>query len=160
MFIGVKITVLKTSFNQDYHQQEKQVHYSPPLIIHKFNDLDHKQCFLAQLIRDVDFSFYYEKGEKIELEIMVYPDKNTHRLLNNGRSINTDSIKILGKYELNGSNIEFNFINTKINKSGKLKKYIMEDSLEIEFTTFNTEDNLFIISTPSIKGYMSFLSDI
>jgi len=154
MFIGVKITVLK---NQDYQQQEKQVHYSPPLIIHKFNDWDHKKCFLAQLIRDVDFSFYYEKEEKIELEILVYPDKNTHRLLNNGRCINTDSIKILGKYELNGSNIEFNFINTKINKSGKLKKKFTDEYLEIEFTTFNTEDNLFIVSTPSIKGYMSFL---
>jgi hypothetical protein len=160
MFIGVKITVLKTLFNHGLQPIEKQVYYSPSLIIHKFNDLDHKQCFLAQLIRDVDFSFYYEKGEKIELEILVYPEKNTYRLLNSGRSINMDDIKILGKYELNGSNIEFNFINTKINKSGKLKKNIIEDSLEIEFTTFNTEDNLFIISTPSIKGYMSFLSDI
>lgn len=157
MFIGLKITVLKTSFNQGLQPIEKQVYYSPSLIIHKFNDFDHKKCFLAQIIRDVDFSFYYEKGEKIELEILVYPEKNTYRLLNSGRSVNTDSIKILGKYQLNESDIEFNFVNTKINKSGKLKKKITEEYIEIEFTTFNTEDNMFIVSTPSIKGYMSFL---
>ena len=78
---------------------------------------------MGQIIRDVDFSFYYEKGEKIELEIIEYPDKNTYRLLNNNRPINKDNIKILGKFELNDSNIEFNFVNSKINKSGKIIEY-------------------------------------
>lgn len=65
-------------------------YYSKPLIIN-----DNSDIFIAQLIRDVDFSFIANKNDNIYMEIIEYPNKNSYYDANIKNNIN---FKKFGSY--------------------------------------------------------------
>ena len=65
-------------------------YYSKPLIIN-----DNSDIFIAQLIRDVDFSFIANKNDNIYMEIIEYPNKKSYYDANIKNNIN---FKKFGSY--------------------------------------------------------------
>lgn len=126
--------------------------YSKPFILN--NEL--KDKFIAQLIRDVDFSILLKNGEMIILDIIIYPNRNSYYEANSKNTSN-NLFKKLGSYNLLFESIEdTNFYGFK---KGYFKKLLDEDNdLNISFTTIyrSNEDN-YIVTTPVIYGNKNYL---
>ena len=126
--------------------------YSKPFILN--NEL--KDNFIAQLIRDVDFSILLKNGEMIILDIIIYPNKSSYYEANSKNTSN-NLFKKLGSYNLLFESIEdTNFYGFK---KGYFKKLLDEEyDLNISFTTIyrSNEDN-YILTTPVIYGNKNYL---
>jgi hypothetical protein len=126
--------------------------YSKPFILN--NEL--KDKFIAQLIRDVDFSILLKNGEMIILDIIIYPNKSSYYEANSKNTSN-NLFKKLGSYNLLFESIEdTNFYGFK---KGYFKKLLDEEyDLNISFTTIyrSNEDN-YIVTTPVIYGNKNYL---
>ena len=126
--------------------------YSKPFLLN--NEL--KDEFIAQLIRDVDFSILLKNGEMIILDIVIYPNKNSYYEANSKNTSN-NLFKKLGSYNLLFESIEdTNFHGFK---KGYFKKLLDQDNnLTISFTTIyrKNEDN-YIVTTPVIYGNKNYL---
>ena len=46
--------------------------YSKPFIM----NIESNNTFIAQILRDIDFSFYADIGDAMEISIILYSDKN------------------------------------------------------------------------------------
>lgn len=127
--------------------------YSKPFILN--NEL--KDKFIAQLIRDIDFSILLKKGEEVVLDIIIYPNKNSYYEANS-KNTNNNLFKKLGSYNLLFENIE----DTEFHgfKKGYFKKVLdQENDLSITFSTiYRKSDNDYIVSTPLIHGNKNYLS--
>jgi len=126
--------------------------YSKPFILN--NEL--KDKFIAQLIRDVDFSILLKNGEMIILDIIIYPNKSSYYEANSKNTSN-NLFKKLGSYNLLFESIEDN--NFYGFKKGYFKKLLHEEyDLNISFTTIyrSNEDN-YIVTTPVIYGNKNYL---
>lgn len=126
--------------------------YSKPFIL----NTELKDKFIAQLIRDIDFSILLKKNELITLDIIIYPNKNSY-YDGNLRNDNINLFKKLGSYNLLFENIEDN--NFYGFKKGYFKKVLDEsNNISITFSTIYREDEKdYIVSNPLIYGNKSYL---
>jgi hypothetical protein len=126
--------------------------YSKPFIL----NTELKDKFIAQLIRDVDFSILLKKNELITLDIISYPSKNSY-YEGNLRNDNNNLFKKLGSYNLLFENIEDN--NFYGFRKGYFKKVLDEsNNISITFSTIYREyENDYIVSNPLIYGNKSYL---
>jgi hypothetical protein len=126
--------------------------YSKPFILN--NEL--KDKFIAQLIRDVDFSILLKNGEMIILDIIIYPNKNSYYKANSKNTSN-NLFKKLGSYNLLFESIEDT--NFQGFKKGYFKKLLDQDNnLNISFSTFyRKDDDNYIVTTPVICGNNNYL---
>ena len=126
--------------------------YSKPFILN--NEL--KDKFIAQIIRDVDFSILLKNGEMIILDIVIYPNKYSYYEANSKNTSN-NLFKKLGSYNLLFENNED--INFQDFKKGYFKKLLdQENNLNISFSTIYMKDeDKYIVTTPLIYGNKSYL---
>jgi len=126
--------------------------YSKPFILN--NEL--KDKFIAQLIRDIDFSILLKNNENIILDIIIYPNKNSYYEANS-KYTNNNLFKKLGSYNLLFQNIEDT--NFQGFKKGYFKKILNQDyDLTISFTTiYRKEEDDYIVTTPLIYGNKDYL---
>lgn len=128
--------------------------YSKPFSL---NNNDNSNIFVAQIIRDVDFSFLCEKNETMILSIIVY---NNVRDCYNANKENKDNHNFtkLGEYTIVFDEIVENFVTDTFEK-GVLRKYLdIQYNLCIEFSViYRASENNYILSTPSITGNKNYL---
>ena len=126
--------------------------YSKPFILN--NEL--KDKFIAQIIRDVDFSILLKNGEMIILDIVIYPNKYSYYEANSKNTSN-NLFKKLGSYNLLFENNED--INFQDFKKGYFKKLLdQENNLNISFSTIYMKDeDKYIVTPPLIYGNKSYL---
>lgn len=119
-------------------------YYSKPLIIN-----DNSDIFIAQSIRDVDFSFIANKNDNIYMEIIEYPNKNSYYDANIKNNIN---FKKFGSYS---------FIFNGIQNLNKNLDFITDNlslilneihNLKVTFhIVYRKIENDYILSTPIIS---------
>lgn len=131
-------------------KSNNKYNYSNPLYI----DYDQKY-FLAQSIRDIDFSMIVKSGDIIEIYFLEYTKKNYQKCNINNISPQDSNMKILGNYS-------FTF-----NAQNNLYKNNMEivlnsnDNLTLNITYFLREsENDYILTTPLIKGNINYINFI
>ena len=126
--------------------------YSKPFILN--NEL--KDKFIAQLIRDVDFSILLKNSEMIILDIIIYPNKSSYYEANSKNTSN-NLFKKLGSYNLLFESIEDT--NFQGFKKGYFKKLLDEEyDLNISFTTiYRSNEHNYIVTTPVIYGNKNYL---
>ena len=127
--------------------------YCKPFILNIQNN-----HIIGQILRDVDFSFYAKYNEKLEVSVLKYNSATCYRK-GNEQNLNPNIFSVLGQY-----NICFDEVSNKINFNNSIKgtlTKILNEEHNIEIT-FNLildmpqEDNIYIVSTPSITGSLSY----
>ena len=142
VLIGIKIKINEGSIN----------YYSKPFLL----DYD-KDIFIAQLIRDVDFSFLLKKNDNVELEILIYPNKTIYQDLNIKNSEH-HNLTVLGIYNFIFHNFNENYDSYEFKKTSFNKTLNNELNLEIFFSVIYIEsNNEYIISTPTLRGFKKYL---
>jgi hypothetical protein len=143
MFIGIKII------------KKNKIYYSRSMELHI--DLNN-HTFIAQCIRDIDYSLLINLDDKIILDIIVYPNKDSYYSANN-LQLNKDGLQILGRYKLsmldNGRNEDFSDLSIR-----KYLKNVLDNryNLTIEFSLIKYEND-YILSTPFVEGNENYLSN-
>ena len=129
--------------------------FTKPFIINYIPD----NLFIAQIIRDVDFSFYAKYNEELEINILSYPDRTSYGYANINNS-EPEKFNVIGKY-----NIIFDEIHNKINFCDTIKGMLIKSlhpNLGINIT-FNVildksqNDDTYILSTPCFSGPKKYL---
>jgi len=142
VLIGIKIKINEGTLN----------YYSKPFILDYSNDL-----FIAQLIRDVDFSFLLKKNDSVELQILVYPNRTIYQNLNI-KNTEHHKLSVLGSYNFIFHNFNENYDSYEFKKTSFNKKLNNELNLEIFFSVIFIEtNNEYIISTPTLRGSTKYL---
>jgi hypothetical protein len=125
--------------------------------------LDKKNnTFIFQLLRSVDLGMLAYKGEKIKVEVLLYPNNLKYNDIftindNNNLIYNNIIIKSLGIYtipvDIVEEEITFNM------KKGYIKKVLKENpNLNISLRTiYHNETNGYEITLPMIEGDLSYL---
>ena len=130
-------------------------HYSKPFFL---NDTD-ENIFIAQIIRDVDFSLIINLNDIFELTVIIYPMKDSYYSANKN-NLDPTTFKVFGKYNIIFDKID-NLIILDNFKKGVLKKRLDDNyEVDIEFSIIlmkNNED--YILSTPFIKGHKNYLNN-
>jgi hypothetical protein len=140
--IGIKVKINEGTIN----------YYSKPFLLDYDEDL-----FIAQLIRDVDFSFLLKKNDSVELQILVYPNRTIYQNLNI-KNIEHHNLRILGTYNFIFHNFNENYDSYEFKKTSFNKKLNNELNLEIFFSVIYIEtNNEYIISTPTLRGSTKYL---
>ena len=140
--IGIKVKINEGTIN----------YYSKPFLLDYDEDL-----FIAQLIRDVDFSFLLKKNDSVELQILVYPNRTIYQNLNI-KNIEHHNLRILGTYNFIFHNFNENYDSYEFKKTFFNKKLNNELNLEIFFSVIYIEtNNEYIISTPTLRGSTKYL---
>ena len=126
--------------------------YSKPFIFNQNNG-----SFIAQMIRDIDFSFLIKKNQEFILNIIQYEHKNSYYELNKMNKEASDS-KIFGTYNLIFDEVLDNSCMNDFEK-GFFKKVLDENhNITLTFSVVNRKDeDDYIFSTPLIIGNSSFL---
>ena len=157
VFIGICVKKMSDGINM----------YSQPFILN--HDNLNSETFIAQIIRDISFSFYALLNEQLEISIISYPNKNSYSHANKNNYY-AKNFNVLGKY-----NVVFDKFDEQYNfndcAKGTLKKILDENyNLELVFSVFkdnseynknnknnkNIEDK-YIFSTPSITGSSEYI---
>ena len=135
-------------------KQDNEYKYSKPLIM----NMDNKDIFYGQLIRDIDYSLIVNIGDNLELYIIKYENKREYYEANI-KNQNPEKFIILGEYILNIDNIEYEKINSKSMTRGYLSKYLdINNGVKIIFTLILSEDNNdYYMSNPEITGKKEYL---
>ena len=130
-------------------ERNDNIHYSKPFFLNNESD----EVFVAQIIRDVDFSFIVDQSDDFILTILSYHDKNDYYRLNTNVKPSKEP-EILGIYPLFFKNNNENFIETHFNT-------ILDKEYDLKIT-FNLRyrkiENDYILSTPTLSGNKKFLS--
>lgn len=142
ILIGIKIKINEGTIN----------YYSKPFLLDYNKDL-----FIAQLIRDVDFSLLLKKNDNMELQILVYPNRTIYQKLNIN---NTDdhNLRILGTYNFIFQNFNENYDSSEFKKT--LFNEILNNQLNLEIffsVIYIEKNNEYIISTPTLQGSKDYL---
>ena len=134
-------------------------HYSKPFILNYYLNEQKEKMFCAQLMRDIDLTITFNKNDIIELDILKYDDINSYSYGNKKYKNSNSIFNKLGSYIVNFDNI-INIINLpNFTKGNFIKKLDEEQNIEIKFTViFQKNENNYILTTPSIKGYNIFLN--
>jgi len=129
-------------------ERNSYTHYSKPFFLN--NDQD--KIFVAQIIRDVDFSFIIENSEQFILSILLYHEKNDYYKLNSNINL-TKEPKIIGIYKLFFKNNNDNYSQTHFNS-------VLDNEYNLKIT-FNMRyrkiENDYILSTPTLYGNKKFI---
>ena len=129
-------------------ERSDYTHYSKPFFLN--NDTD--KFFIAQIIRDVDFSFIIENSEQFILTILLYHEKNDYYKLNSNINLAKEP-KILGIYQLFFKNNNHNYLQTHFND-------VLDNEYNLKIT-FNMRyrkiENDYILSTPTLYGNKKFI---
>lgn len=131
-------------------KQDNKYKYSKSLIM----NMEDKDNFYGQLLRDIDYSLIVNIGDNLELYIIKYENKGEYYQANI-QNMNPEEFNILGKYILNIENIEF--------ENGMRKGYLskvleINKEINIKFTIILLEDkNNYYISNPNIYGKKEYL---
>jgi len=124
------------------------IHYSKPFFLN--NELE--EFFVAQIIRDVDFSFIVEQGDDFILTILSYHDKNDYYRLNTNVKPSKEP-EILGIYPIFFKNNNENLIETYFNSV-----LDPDHNLKITFNVrYRKIENDYILSTPTLYGTKKFI---
>ena len=137
-------------------KNEETYNYSKALFLDSTND----KYFIAQSIRDIDFSIIVKSMDNLKIFIIKYSKSDFYKKCNID-NINPErsNIKILGNYsfifepEQNNTTI----INNKINNKKKLliqldKEY--ELNIDMSYILYNDD---YILTTPYISGNKNYL---
>jgi hypothetical protein len=115
-------------------------------------DTDPDKVFVAQIIRDIDFSFIIEQCDDFILTILLYHDKNDYYRLNTNIKPSNEP-EILGIYPIFFKNNNENFIASYFNTVLDI-----EYNLKIIFNTrYRKIENDYILSTPTLYGDKKFI---
>ena len=120
--------------------------------------------FIGQILRDIDFSFYTVLYERMEISIILYPEKTSYYDANK-YNYSPNKFKVLGTY-----NIVFDEITEKHNcdnfTKGVLSKKV-DNNLKLNITFCAYKDNTmkktdkyynnYILSNPTITGLKEYL---
>ena len=140
MFLGICI-----KYNNTYR-------YSKPFFLNIDDD-----TFIAQIIRDVDYSFLINLNDTFELNVIIYP-RNDSYFEANKDNIEPINFKILGKYTVNTDNIKFSTTYNNFNKGSLIKKLDNQYDVNIEFSILLLENKKdYMLSTPCITGNRNYL---
>jgi hypothetical protein len=140
--IGIKVKINEGIIN----------YYSKPFLL----DYD-KDLFIAQLIRDVDFSILLKKNDSIELQILVYPNRTIYQNLNIKNSEH-HNLAVLGTYNFIFHNFNENYDLYEFKKTSFNKTLNNELKLEIFFSVIYIDSNdEYIVSTPTLRGSKKYL---
>jgi len=125
--------------------------YSKPFIL----NIEDKDIFIGQIIRDVDFGLIVDKNETINLEIIKYPNSMAYIDANiNNKSHN---FTVLGTYSILLDNLNNDYIFQK-RAHGSFQHLIdSEYQLEIYFSYTTYKKSQYILLTPLITGKKIFL---
>lgn len=123
-------------------------HYSKPFFLNTESD----RVFVAQIIRDVDFSFIVEQADDFILTILSYNDKNDYYRLNTNVKPSKDPI-ILGIYPIFFKNNNENLIETHFNTVLD-KEYDLKITFNVRYRKI---ENDYILSTPTLNGTKKFI---
>jgi len=134
-------------------KQNNEYKYSKPLIM----NMEDKDNFYGQLIRDIDYSLIVNLGDNLELYIIRYNNKREYyeaNLMNK----NPENFIILGKYILNIENIYYEKINSKSMIRGYIsKKLDINQGVKIKFTLISEDNKDYYMSNPEISGNKNYL---
>jgi len=129
-------------------------HYCKPFFL---NDND-ENIFIAQIIRDVDFSLIINLNDIFELTIIIYPMKDSYYNANKN-NLNPNTFKVLGKYNIIFDKIDDMIILDNFKKGVLRKKLDDNYDVDIEFSIILMENKVdYILSTPIIKGNKNYLN--
>jgi hypothetical protein len=130
-------------------------HYCKPFFL---NDTD-ENIFIAQIIRDVDFSLIINLNDIFELTVIIYPMKDSYYNANKN-NLDPNTFKVLGKYNIIFDKID-NIIILDNFKKGVLKKRLDDNyDVDIEFSIILMENKVdYILSTPFVKGNKNYLNN-
>jgi hypothetical protein len=125
--------------------------YSKPFY---FKEID-KKSFIAQIIRNIDFSLIINLNDTFELYIINYPKKDSYYIANK-KNMQPNNFNILGKYIINFDKINDICILSDFKKGNF--KYNLEINYEliIDFSVLITNNMNYIISNPCLQGNMDF----
>lgn len=128
--------------------------YSKPFILNKEGD----DKFIAQIIRDVDYSLIIDKNETITIEIVKYPKSTSYIEYN--ISGNYHNFTILGTYNILFNKLNNDYIFEK--KSHGSTSILIDDNyqLELYFTYISYKKIKYILSTPMLTGKIDYLKQI
>jgi len=135
-------------------KQDNKYKYSKSLIM----NMEDKEFFYGQLLRDIDYSLIVNIGDNLELNIIKYENKGAYYQANI-QNINPENFNILGKYILNIENIEFENSDSNSMTRGYLSKDLdINKEVNITFTIMLSEDKKnYYISNPIISGKKEYL---
>jgi hypothetical protein len=156
-------------------ERNDNIHYSKPFFLNNESDevfrklhqpaaspaaphpgqalLGAAEVFVAQIIRDVDFSFIVEQDDDFILTILSYNDKNDYYRLNTNVKPSKEP-EIFGIYPIFFKNNNENSIKTHFN-SVLDKEYDLKITFNVMFRKI---ENDYILSTPTLSGNKIFLS--
>jgi hypothetical protein len=133
-------------------KNEETYNYSKALFLDSTND----KYFIAQSIRDIDFSIIVKSMDNLKIYIIEYPKNDFYKKCNID-NINPErsNIKILGNYsfrfEPDQNNVDE--INNKKNIVIPLDKEY-ELNIDMSYILYNSD---YILTTPYISGNKSYL---
>jgi len=138
--------------------QNNTYHYTKPFLYNSEN----KDYFVAQLIRDVDFSLIVELDEFLKIHLIKYKKKDSYLQFNENNicPFNVlDKIVILGSYDIYINSFEKYDSSLEYIKSRLFRKLDDIIDLNIEFTVIQRIlEKDYILCTPKITGKKYFLT--
>ena len=129
-------------------ERNDNTHYSKPF----FLNIESDRVFVAQIIRDVDFSFIVEQESDFILTILSYYDKNDYYRLNTNIKPSKQPT-IFGIYPIFFKNNNENFIESHFN-SVLDKEYDLKITFNVRYRKI---ENDYILSTPTLYGTNKFI---
>jgi hypothetical protein len=142
VLLGIKIKINNGIIN----------YYSKPFVLSNDNN-----TFVAQLLRDIDFSFILKKNDIVELEVLIYPDRTFYQNLNSN-NVQNHNLTTLGIYNFMFNNFNENYSSCEFKKTIFQKNLNNNLNVDICFSVIYIYSNdEYIISTPSLSGSSKYL---
>jgi hypothetical protein len=127
-------------------------YYSKPLVLNVEKDF-----FVAQLLRDVDFSIILRKDEPITLDIVIYPKGDSYIDANINNEYN-NIFKKIGSYDLIFDHLVEDYLLNGLKKCTYRKILDEEDNINITLNAVSIKNNNYIVSTPLLNGSKNYLT--
>lgn len=126
-----------------------ELYFSRPLLIQYDKD-----TFMANILRDIDFSLLMSNNEEFKIYVVMYPDEKYYL------KGSMNKVKILLCNNLKLDNIVDNTVIDDFRK-GTYKTNLIVNNYSIELiltTIYRKEEKDYIVSNPYLYGKKSFLS--
>ena len=127
-------------------------YYSKPMILNIEKDF-----FIAQLLRDVDFSIILKKDEPIILDIVIYPKSDSYIEANIKHQYNNIFEKV-GSYNLLFDDLVEDYFLNGLKKCTYRKNLDECYNINITLNAILVKNNNYIVSTPILNGNKNYLN--
>jgi hypothetical protein len=127
-------------------------YYSKYMVLNIEDDL-----FIAQLLRDVDFSIILKKNQPITLDIVIYPKNDSYIKANIDHQY-VNIFKKIGSYELLFDDLVENYFLNGLKKCTYRKNLDERYNINITLNAILVENNNYIVSTPILNGNKNYLN--